>query len=274
MLNRATPVPARRNAAAPWAPRTGRWALAGAFLGLAGVLVSQAPAAWLAQALHQASDGRLLLAQAQGTVWNGSAQMLLTGGPGSRDAMALPGRLHWQLRPHGFGGLQVRLRSDCCHREPTTLQWQPRWGGADIAVADGQSHWPAQLLGGLGTPWNTLQPEGELTVGTQGLQLRLNQGRLALQGQVVLTASALASRLSTLRPMGHYRLTLQGGDSPTLQLATLEGALRLSGHGQWVGGRLRFQGEASAAEGREAALANLLNIIGRRQGARSVISVG
>lgn len=268
-----SPAQRRQSPAARALPTT-RWALAGACLGLAGVLVSQAPAAWLAQALHQASDGRLLLAQARGTVWNGSAQMLLTGGAGSHDAMALPGHMHWQLRPHGWGGLQVQLRSDCCHREPTQLQLQPRWGGVTIALADGQSHWPAQLLGGLGTPWNTLQPEGELTLGTQGLQVQLNQGRLTLQGQLVLSASAMASRLSTLRPMGHYRLTLQGGPQPTLQLATLEGALRLSGSGQWVGGRLRFQGEASAAEGREAALANLLNIIGRRQGARSLISVG
>ena len=42
----------------------------------------------------------------------------------------------------------------------------------------------------------------------------------------------------------------------------------------WVGGRLRFSGEASASPEREAALANLLNIIGRRQGSRSVIQIG
>jgi general secretion pathway protein N len=37
---------------------------------------------------------------------------------------------------------------------------------------------------------------------------------------------------------------------------------------------MRFRGEARAAEGQEAALANLLNIIGRRQGATSLISIG
>jgi general secretion pathway protein N len=59
-----------------------------------------------------------------------------------------------------------------------------------------------------------------------------------------------------------------------LNLETLEGALRLQGSGQWAGPRVRFRGEASAAEGQEAALNNLLNIIGRRQGATSVISIG
>ena len=41
-----------------------------------------------------------------------------------------------------------------------------------------------------------------------------------------------------------------------------------------MGSRLRFTGEASAAPEREAALSNLLNIIGRRNGARSIITIG
>ena len=53
-----------------------------------------------------------------------------------------------------------------------------------------------------------------------------------------------------------------------------EGPLRLQGEGQWTGARLRFRGTAQADGGQEAALANLLNIIGRRQGALSVISIG
>ncbi|MCY1531269.1 hypothetical protein D9M68_664890 [compost metagenome] len=42
----------------------------------------------------------------------------------------------------------------------------------------------------------------------------------------------------------------------------------------WSGTALRFNGEASAAPGREDALSNLLNIIGRRDGARSIITLG
>ena len=59
-----------------------------------------------------------------------------------------------------------------------------------------------------------------------------------------------------------------------LALSTLEGSLQLSGNGKWVGSRLRFEGEARAAPEHEAALANLLNIIGRRSGARSIITLG
>ena len=74
--------------------------------------------------------------------------------------------------------------------------------------------------------------------------------------------------------MGSYRINLLGGATPQLQLDTLEGSLRLSGRGQWVGSRLRFTGEASAVPEREAALSNLLNIIGRRNGPRSIITIG
>jgi general secretion pathway protein N len=88
----------------------------------------------------------------------------------------------------------------------------------------------------------------------------------------------MASRISTLDELGSYRVVIAGdaerGDSTSLQLSTLRGALQLSGSGQWVASRFRFQGQARAAPGSEAALNNLLNIIGRRQGALSVISIG
>ena len=73
-----------------------RWALAGALLGALGATVAFAPARWAAWALLQASQGRVVLGQAQGTVWSGQARITLTGGPGSRDALTLPGHLAWK----------------------------------------------------------------------------------------------------------------------------------------------------------------------------------
>jgi general secretion pathway protein N len=113
-----------------------------------------------------------------------------------------------------------------------------------------------------------------MVLSTRSLSVEWIEGRLALAGRAELQAQRMASRLSTLRPMGSYRITVTGGAAPTLQLETLEGALQLSGTGEWVGSRLHFNGVATAAPGREEALANLLNIIGRRSGARSIISIG
>jgi general secretion pathway protein N len=232
-----------------------------------------APARWLAAAVEHAAAGRVLLSDPLGTVWNGSAQLTLTGGPGSSDAAALPTPVNWRMRPH-WNGLLIRLDSACCTQPALELRVAPRAGGARLTLADAQSRWPAAILAGLGTPWNTLQIDGDLLLATQELSVEWVEGRLSIAGRAELRAQRLSSRLSTLRPMGSYRITLSGGETPTLQLDTLEGSLQLAGSGQWVGSRLRFSGTASAAPDREAALANLLNIIGRRSGARSIITIG
>lgn len=266
MARSASALPTPR---APWG-----WAALGAGLGLALALAIFAPARWLAGAVEHASEGRLRLETARGTLWEGSAQVVVTGGSGSRDAAALPSRLSWTLRvePSGLG---LTLAAECCTPQPLALRLQPRWGGLQVRVADGlASQWPAAVLAGLGTPWNTLELEGDLQLATHGLVLEWVSQRLQVHGSADVSALRMASRLSTLRPMGSYRMTLAGGATPTLQLRTLEGALQLAGSGQWVGSRLRFTGEAWAEPKREGALSNLLNIIGRRNGARSVITVG
>lgn len=252
----------------PWS-----WAVAGSVLGLLVALAAFAPARWLASGVERATRGQVLLLDARGTLWDGSAQLVLTGGSGSTDAAALPGRVTWDLEPR-WDGVAARVRAECCTPQAVPVRAKLRWGGLALNVGDSISQWPAALTTGLGTPWNTLQFDGELRLSTQGLSVEWIRGRPAIAGRAELVALRMASRLSTLRPMGSYRITLQGGAPATLRLETLDGSLQLSGSGQWVGSRLRFKGEASAAPEREAALSNLLNIIGRRSGSRSIISIG
>ena len=97
-----------------------------------------------------------------------------------------------------------------------------------------------------------------------------------LEGQGCLELLKFTSRLSSLDTLGSYQLLLspQGERKLALQLSTLDGALRLSGQGDIGAKGLRLRGEASAAPGQEAALNNLLNIIGRREGALSRLSIG
>ena len=233
-----------------------------------------APARWLAGLVRQASGEHVVLAAPRGGFWQGSAQLVFSGGAGSRDAMALPGQVGWRIRP-SWNGLSLQLNAECCSQQPLQLSVMPAgWGGVRLALADGQSQWPAGLLAGLGTPWNTVQVQGQLVASTQGFTVQWRQGALSMAGRVQLDATKISSRLSTLQPMGSYRLTLQGGTSSTLELNTLEGSLQLSGQGQWVGQRLRFDGTASATPESVDSLSNLLNIIGRRNGATAIIKVG
>ena len=261
---------------------TGRWALAGGGLGVVLALLFFAPAAWLTGAIERATGGRLLLAEPEGTLWSGSALPVLTGGAGSRDAAVLPSRLGWSLAPF-FGGLRLKLAQDCCVAPGLAIELRPGWGQLAVTVvpAAGETvgQWPAAWLEGLGAPWNTLKPGGQLRVATRGLTLRSGKdnGAWQLEGQAELDLLQASSRLSTLDPLGSYRIRVAGqpGAPTTLILNTLDGALQLNGTGE-LGGRngLRFRGDARAAPGFEPALNNLLNIIGRRNGALSVISIG
>jgi general secretion pathway protein N len=206
----------RADAAAPAGRAPWGWALAGVLLGLLLTTLLAAPARWLAAGVAQASGGVVQLAEPQGSLWSGSARLLLTGGAGSQDRSALPGRVHWRLRP-GWGALALRLNADCCTPAgPLGLRLSPRWGGARLALADAHSVWPAALLAGLGTPFNTLQPQGELNLSTQALALQWQAGRASVQGQADVTLRQLSSRVATLRPLGSYRVQLRGGDTPTL----------------------------------------------------------
>jgi general secretion pathway protein N len=257
-----------------------RWAFWGAVVGALLGLVAFAPASWLASALSRATGQRLLLADAQGTLWNGSAQLVLAGGAGSRDAVSLPGRLQWQLRPR-FYGIELALNQPCCLEREVTLQLRLGLGRYQVvlpAQPQALGQWPAAWLAGLGTPFNTMQLGGIVRFTSNGMTLESAQGRWRVVGGIDLDLLGVSSRLSTLDTLGSYRFSVRGGaasgDTATLNLDTLEGALRLNGSGQWAGSGVRFRGEASAAEGQEPALNNLLNIIGRRQGATSVISIG
>lgn len=253
-----------------------RLAAAGALLGFLFAVPLFAPASWLASAVAGATGQRLLLADARGSVWSGSAVPVLTGGEGSRDASALPGRVSWSLGLDGLA-LGVRLRQACCIDGELKLRVEPGFGRLAITLPPSPGvlgHWPAAWLAGLGTPFNTLQLGGTLSLSSGGLVAASAAGRWRVDGNATLALDGLASRVSTISPLGSYRLALTGGDVAQLALSTNDGALQLSGSGQWAASGLRFRGEARAAPGSEAALDNLLNLLGRRQGTLAVLSIG
>jgi general secretion pathway protein N len=260
------------------------WIFGGLFLGGMAAVLAFAPAAWLAVAVNSASAGRFLLSEARGTVWEGSAVMVLAGGPDSREASALPGRVHWQLGLDG-AGFALQASQACCIQGVLRLRLRPGIGrlrldlvGAAAPASDVIGQWPAAWLVGLGTPWNTLRPSGNLRLASRGLSVEGVEGRWRVSGQAEILLLDMASRLSPLDTLGSYRLSLQAdaaqGDSARLQVSTLRGPLRIEGSGQWVASQLHFRATASADPGAEAALFGLLGIIGDRQGASAIISIG
>lgn len=257
-----------------------RLAWTGGLIGMVVASVAFAPARWLAQYVNAATADQLQLVNASGTVWRGQADLMFTGGEGSQTRTTLPQGVQWRIAPtlvSGVPAVALRLHAPCCTQQPVAVTARPSMGGAEVRLSAFSSRWPAELLTGLGTPWNTLRMQGQLSLQTAGLTLRWDRGRGSLQGALAVEALDLVSRLSTLRPLGSYRMDVRAeadGNTTTLALQTLSGRLQLQGQGQWVGGRLRFSGVAEAAPDSEAALNNLLNIIGRRQGPRSLLNIG
>ena len=266
-----------------WAEARGaavRWAIAGTLFGVLAGFVLFAPAAWLASAVASATNQRLILSDARGTVWSGSAVPVLTGGAESRDAAFLPGRLEWTLSPRLYG-FQVQARQDCCVNGAMLIEVRPGFNRlrARVLPAPGPvGQWPSAWLGGLGTPWNTLQLGGTIRLASPGVTIESVEGRWRLDGRVDLEFDNVSSRLTTLETLGSYKVSLSGGGGANtatlLSVSTLDGPLQLTGSGTWGPGGVKFRGEARSAAVDEAALSNLLNIIGRRDGARSIISIG
>ena len=191
----------------------------------------------------------------------------------------LPGRTGWTIGLRGLA-LELRLRQPCCINDQLVLLLRPGLGRLSVQLmpaAGPLGEWPAAWLAGLGAPWNTLQLGGTL----QPVQQRADagHGRRALERGRPGRSAAERHRLAAdhAGPAGQLppASAAAGADQPpALTLSTLDGALLLSGSGQWTGSQFRFRGEARAAPGAEGELDNLLNFFGRRQGALSIISIG
>ncbi len=220
-----------------------RWAWLGILTGALLGLLLFAPAVWLAARSSAASSGQVQALETRGTVWNGSARLVLSGGASSRDALVLPGRVVWQLRPQWMG-MRLQLLADCCTVQPLQLAAVLQRDGWTLALADNTSQWPAQVLAGLGSPWNTVQPRGQLRLSAARLVIRIGfrasaGGRrcLARCAGAVLTAVHIAAGrqlpLASGRPWIGRPATIGTGDTGRQPSAfwprTMEwGALELS----------------------------------------------
>jgi general secretion pathway protein N len=231
------------------------------------------PAGWVAVLVERQTDGRLTLGDAQGTLWHGSA---FVGGAASSNAAVtplLPGRFTWQLSPLSLlGSVRMELSNPEALTQPVLItgSWR-QWQLSPAAL-----RLPADGLSGLGAPLNTLALSGRLQLAWTSLQLALEQRTVSMDGRTTLEMQDVSSRLTSIRPLGSYRLALDWrGQQAGVDLSTTRGPLLLSGTGQLQNGRLQFSGQAEAAKGYEETLGNLLNLLGQRRmvGGKNIIAL-
>lgn len=221
------------------------------------------PAAWLAPVIERHTDARLTLGDAQGTLWRGSAFLGGAPGPGGAVTPLFPGRFSWSVSPLILlGRVDVTLANPQALTQAVTVtgSWS-RW-----QVSAGALLLPAASLAGLGAPLNTLAPSGSMRLAWNVLDLARDGNSVALLGRTVLSMDDMGSRMSPVSPLGSYEMAMDWrGQDAQLNLRTVKGALLLSGAGRLDRGRLTFSGQASAADGYEESLGNLLNLLGQRR---------
>jgi general secretion pathway protein N len=206
-------------------------------------------------------------------LWNGSA--FIGGAPGGNDPVTplLPGRFAWRLSPAILiGQVDLKLENSAALLQPVQIfgswnQWQ---------VTPSTLLLPAERLAGLGAPLNTIQLNGQMRLRWNTLAASREGQKIALLGSTVLEMRDIASRLSAIKPLGAYDLTMDWrGQQAQIELTTVKGPLLLSGSGALTNGRLQFSGRAEAEAGQEERLANLLNLLGRRrtEGNKTIIAL-
>ena len=236
-----------------------RWQLIGFGLGAYALgLIATAPATLIDARLERASEGRLRLAEARGTLWSGTGQIEI------RDANRRSGiakNIAWRVLPAYLlrGKLQYEVALDHAIKHfPVTISL------SRIEVADADINLPAAALG-LGVP--KLVPLG-LTGDILLHVARLASGRSAIQGNATLQWYAAGSAYTPVSPLGDYELRFEGdGSAVRASLRTLQGPLQLDGQGSWTSGRnLVFQGTARIPPQHQQQLAPLLRLIAIERG--------
>ena len=270
-----------------------RWLTASALLGASAVfltLLVQAPASWLDWGISQVTQGRVRLAQAQGTVWHGKARIVVVDVRDARFALSelggrtdqiserratlaglsIPGDFSWDLQSMAL--LTGRIVLDLRHSsQAQSSRISVSLSGVD--VSRGAMNLPSVALERLGSPWNSLRPTANVSLAWEDWRIDPN-GRG--QGRLVIELSDVGSALTPVRPLGTFRGELvSAGEHAQVNLTTLAGPLRLEGSGRWsVRSGLRLEARAWSDPEASDRLQPLLSLMGRREGDKTIIRLG
>lgn len=245
-----------------------RAALPWVLLGTVSVVVTllvMLPAAWIAPQFAKTTGGHVNMVDPQGSLWKGSAMLMLAAGADPAGATLLPGRIEWTTAfwPLFTGHVRMTMRESDAMPDPVNVDATLR----AATLTSGTIKVPASLLTGLGAPFNTLDLDGRVELSWTDWR---TFGREAF-GQLTVTLSDMSSRVSQVKPLGSYRVQMQAqGPNATFDLSTLKGPLLLNGHGMSQGGSMSFQGTASSTPEAHDNLAGLLNLLGRPSGPNTI----
>lgn len=220
-------------------------------------LVVMAPATLLDAGLRHATEGRLRLARARGTLWSGDGVLEVRDETGH----AVGKDLSWSLQTHALwrGRLDFTVAIDHAgERFPVRLSMR----GIELSNADFSV--PASALGVAMPQMAALGPRGELAFHIA----KFSRVGDALSADAVVTWKDASSAVTAVAPLGSYELRFNSvAGALNATLSTLNGPLRLDGHGAWRGsGALELSATARVDARYRSQLTPLLSLIAVERG--------
>lgn len=231
----------------------------GGLLYLAFLAVS-IPATLIAKQIERYAGGRVLFSSEKGTLWSGTADMLIADANGATPHRV--GAVSWRFRAAdlllGQFGFNLELADTDVMAKCTFRQ-----GIGGVRLKDVKAEIPANLLTGFHSGLASWRPTGKLLVEASDFGFASN----AMTGHAIVRWLNASSALSA-QPFGKYRVNLQGkSQGIAIALSTEQGMLELSGAGNWnrqTG--LTFDGIARKNAGAEGLDAFLHAAMGPAQG--------
>lgn len=223
-------------------------------------LIVEMPVSWFAWGLNRFTHGSIQLDPIAGSLWQGTGRLVYFYPPTVPHDL---GNAEWRINPFWLfvGRVQMNWRSDV---QDTHFNTTLRLGSGKVELIDTAASFPAQSVGMFYPPAGLISPQGQVRLHIKNLLL--NGGGITGDGDIQWKNAG--SALSTVQPLGDYRLEINGtGRTADLKLSTQRGALDLKGQGQWqfTTGRVLFNGTATPRE-RADELEPLLKFIGNDQG--------
>jgi general secretion pathway protein N len=229
------------------------WIAAGTFM-YAAALAMLAPATLIDGVASRASDGRVRLAEAQGTLWSGHAEIALRNGANAVRA----GAISWRLR--GLTAAPAALAFD------VTVGARPfvtRVSLSRIELNEAALSLPARALGVAIPRLATIEPTGELLLRVSRLAIT----RDGASFDATVEWANAGSALTKVAPLGAYAMRVaHTGSTLEATLRTLQGPLQLEGRGGWMAGGQPGFAAVARVTSRDSELKPLLGLIGVPRG--------
>ena len=223
-------------------------------------LIIEMPASWFAWGLNRYTQGTVRLDPIAGSLWAGNGRLVIYYPPTTPHEF---GQTEWRINPLWLFAGRVQLSLQANHQD---RQIKTTLGAArnSFMLKDTEAEVPAAFVAQIYTPLSLINPQGKVRISAEDLTLSPDK----VEGTAALEWLNAGSSLSSVQPLGDYRLDVVGAEkNANLKLTTLRGDLEFAGQGQWQldTGLAQINGSA-IPRARAGELESLLNMIGPDQG--------